>query len=64
MGGCKGFCPNRLASVELSRKNRLGDLDVDGEMLLKWILETYDEMACTGFIWLRIGTSGRVPCVR
>jgi hypothetical protein len=27
-------------------------------LILKLILEKHDEVVCTGFIWLRIGTSG------
>jgi len=29
------------------------------EDMLKWVLETYGEKMRTGFIWLRIGLSGR-----
>jgi hypothetical protein len=37
-----------------SQKERdcYGDLDVDGRIILKWMLVR------TGFIWLRVGTSG------
>jgi hypothetical protein len=34
------------------------DLGVDGKILLEWILEKYGEKVWTGFMWLRIGTSG------
>jgi hypothetical protein len=41
------------------------DQDVGGWTILKWILETgWDGMVCIGFIWLRIGTSGRLLCTR
>jgi hypothetical protein len=33
------------------------DLGVDGKVL-EWILEKWSRKVCTGFIWLRIGTSG------
>jgi hypothetical protein len=36
------------------------DVDVDGRIILKWILEKYDGVLCTGLIWLRIGTSGEL----
>jgi len=41
----------------LKRKDHSEDLGVD-EKILEWILEKCDEELCTGFIWLRIGTSG------
>jgi hypothetical protein len=34
------------------------DEDVVLWKILKWILERKDRMACIGFMWLRIGTSG------
>jgi hypothetical protein len=36
----------------------LEDRGVDGRIILKWILEKWDEEARTGSIWLRIGTGG------
>jgi hypothetical protein len=41
----------------LKRKNHSEDMGVDG-IILKWILEKKRVMVWTGFIWLRIGTSG------
>jgi hypothetical protein len=41
-----------------SRKDILHYGDVGGKIILKWILERWDEMVWPGFIWLRIGTSG------
>jgi hypothetical protein len=38
-------------------ENQKEDLDVDGR-LLRWILGTYGGVVWTGFIWLRIWTSG------
>jgi hypothetical protein len=35
----------------------LEDQDVGEWTILKWILERYYVMVCTGLIWLRIGTS-------
>jgi hypothetical protein len=34
------------------------DLDTCGRIILKYILEIYDWVVWTGFIWLRIRTSG------
>jgi hypothetical protein len=33
-------------------------LGIDGRIILKWILKNIVGNAWTGFIWLRIGTSG------
>jgi hypothetical protein len=42
----------------LKGRNQLEDLGVDGMIILEWILGTNDGKLWTGFIWLRIGTSG------
>jgi hypothetical protein len=34
------------------------DLDIDGRIMLKWILERLDVMVWGGLIWLRMWTSG------
>jgi hypothetical protein len=34
------------------------DKDLGGRTILKWILERKDKMEWTGWMWLRIGTSG------
>jgi hypothetical protein len=34
------------------------DLGVNERIILIWILGTYDEKVWTGFMWLRIWTSG------
>jgi hypothetical protein len=40
------------------RKNRQEDQDVDGCIILGWILERWDGLKWTGLVWLRIGTGG------
>jgi hypothetical protein len=39
-------------------RDHLGELDFEGKMILEWILARQSERVWTGFIWLRIGTSG------
>jgi len=39
-------------------KRPLGDPDVDGRIILRWILRKWDGVVGTGWSWLRIGTGG------
>ena len=39
-------------------KNHWGDQDVDGRILLRWILRKWEGVVGTGWSWLRIGTGG------
>jgi hypothetical protein len=39
------------------RRNHLGDLDVDGRIILTQILQKYSVKMWTGFIWLSIRSS-------
>jgi hypothetical protein len=41
-------------------KSRKEDKDVGVRIILRLILERYDEILWTGLIWLRIGTGGRL----
>jgi hypothetical protein len=36
------------------------DIDLGGRIILEWILGKQDGNVWTGFIWLRIGTSGEL----
>jgi hypothetical protein len=39
-------------------KNHSEDLGEDGRIILEWILGEWGGRVWTGYIWLRIGTSG------
>jgi hypothetical protein len=41
-------------------KKPLEELGVDGRKILQWILQKEGGKLCTGFMWLRIGTSDRL----
>jgi hypothetical protein len=44
----------------LRETDNVEDLGLDRRIRLKWILQKQDGKACTGWIWLRIGTGGRL----
>jgi hypothetical protein len=48
----------RVSVEEPEGKFHLEDLDVDGRIILTWILRKWGRGAWTGFIWLRVGTGG------
>ena len=39
-------------------RNHLGDPDVDGRIILRWIFRKWDVEVWTGLIWFRIWTGG------
>jgi hypothetical protein len=43
----------------LKGRENVENIDVDGKIILEWILGKYGRRMWTGFIWLSIGTSGR-----
>jgi hypothetical protein len=44
----------------LKGRDHSEDLDVDGRIILEWILGTYGRKVWTGFILLRIEASGKL----
>jgi len=52
-GGCIGSWWGHLRE-----RGHLGDLGVDGRIILRWIFWQCDVGAWTGLSWLRIGTGG------
>ena len=55
MGGkvCTGFWWRNLREGD-----HWGDKDLDGRIILRWIFRKWDVRACTGSVWLRVGTVG------
>ena len=42
----------------MRERDHLGDPDVDGRIILRWMFRKWDVGAWTGLIWLRIGAGG------
>jgi hypothetical protein len=47
-------------AVNLKGRDHSEELGVDGMIILEWILGEKARLLWTRFVWLRIGTSGRV----
>jgi len=47
-------------SENLNGRDHLKDLGVDGKIILEWILYKYGGEVWTGFMWCKIGISGRL----
>jgi hypothetical protein len=44
----------------LKERDHLEDIGIDGKVILEWILGKWDGKEWSGYIWLRIGTTGRL----
>ena len=42
----------------LRERDHWGGQDVDGRIILRWILRKFEGVVGTGWSWLRIGTGG------
>jgi hypothetical protein len=42
----------------LMKRSHLEDSDVDGRIILKWVLKRLNGGARNGVVWLRMGTGG------
>jgi hypothetical protein len=51
--GCIGFWWGNLRE-----RDHWGDPNVDGRIILRWILRKWEGVVGTGGSWLRIGTGG------
>jgi hypothetical protein len=64
VGSCGTFRETRNAYKFLVRKpegmNQSKDADVDGRIILKWMLKYRDVKAWTRLMWLRMGTRGEL----
>ena len=57
MGG-KERCIQGFSGGNLSERDKIGDVGVDGRIILRWIFRKWDVGVWTGSIWLRIWAAG------
>jgi len=51
---------HRVLGGNLMERDHWGDTDIDGRIILRWIIRKWGvEVVGTGWSWLRIGTGGR-----
>jgi hypothetical protein len=53
-------CANKILVRKPEEKDMLGELGVDGRIILKLILKNYDVRMWTRFVWFRIESSSRL----
>ena len=56
-----GLQANRQSTKKwenLRERDHSGDPDVDGRIILRWILRKWEGVVGTGWSWLRLGTGG------
>ena len=51
-------CAQGFGGGNLRERNHWEDQDVDGRIILRWILRKREGVVGTGLSWLRIGTVG------
>jgi hypothetical protein len=56
IGDMRNAC--RVLVGKPQTRDHYEDPDIVGRVILRWILEKCDRVVWTGYIWLRIGTSG------
>jgi hypothetical protein len=54
----QGRCAYRVLWGDLRERDHLGDPDVEGRIILRWIFRKWVVGVCTGLSWLRIETGG------
>jgi hypothetical protein len=50
----------RVSVGYLKERDHLEELDVDGRIILEWILKKLVDRKCTGLIWLRVRKNGGI----
>ena len=58
MGGACDTYGGRFWWGNLRERDHRGDQDVDGTIILRWILRKLEGVVGTGWSWFRIGTGG------
>ena len=56
--GGRERCAKGFGGGNLRERDHWGDQDVDGRIILRWILREWEGVVGTGWGWLRIGTVG------